>query len=263
MPTFAFTFEELEGSPEEEFSIAAGFTARRLFKVPYSARWTFAQGMALSAYPGFPTCRVTRIAPKPYHDDIGGTITDPSLQLPSYQFAEVECNYSIVQAQPDGSYLSYRKSGSAEFLTLPSRALKWEDNNEPVAPDAHAAILLPKSDHEIIWHRVQYPNWGLLDASIGKVNSIPFAIPVIGLVCPFETLMFLGYQVSTNLSPQGDMTWELALSFSSKRVSAFGGADYGWNHVYRDDPPGWQRPLSNDGHPSYALMNLAALFVQV
>lgn len=264
-----YDWEEVEGSPRENFDVLGGrHSFEREFRVDWGQRWTFAAAMSLSGYPGFAHVVVGKIGITPEIDDIRGAVSDPTSALPVYDTARVKVTYEPVsiesasQPREDGTWLSYDRSGESEFLTLPSRALKWSDNSEPVAPDANAALLIPKRKHVLTWHRVPAPDWSVLQALEGKVNDDTFAVPIINLSCTAEQLLFESSSVRGSFSVSGSADWDVTITLAEKRITSYGGDNYGWNHAYRDDPEGWARPVNGDGDPSYALGDFEDLFVQ-
>lgn len=260
---FDYEIEELPGYTSG-LSLQGGFRATRRFRVPFSHHVAFMAEMIGQQFPTYSAVRCIECSVEPQTDLISGTVTNPTSDIATFDDCIVTCNYESVQASDnsDGTFFTYRQSLGAEFLTIPSRALKWSDNNKPVNPDAHGAILVPKTEHHITWHRVSSPNWSVLSSLRGKVNSGAMSIPVIGLSCPAETLLFEGAETSIQVDSSGNGMWEVSVRLSEKKVNGFGGAAYGWNHVYRDNPAGWAKPKDGAGNFTYASADLSAAFTQ-
>lgn len=241
-----------------------GFRATRRFRVPFSHHVAFMAEMIGRPFPGYAAVRCVECSVEPQTDKIGGDVDDPTSEMATFDDCIVTCNYESMQAEDneDGTFFTYRQTLGAEFLTIPSRALKWADNSKPVSPDAHGALLIPKTEHQVTWHKVQSPNWAVLSSLRGKVNSGSMNIPVIGLSCPAETLLFEGAETSIQVDASGNGLWEVTIRLSEKKINGLGGAAYGWNHTYRDDPPGWVKPVDGSGNPTYAVADLTALFTQ-
>jgi len=257
----------MEGSPAEKLNASSGFSASRQFLVPWNQRIDFAVAMTRAQYPGASAVRAEDITINPFDGKCEATITDFEAHLNAYDFAVVSIQYSSVQSanqeqQADGTYLSYRQSLSAEFLTIPSRALVWDDNDEPVSPDTHGAVLIPRTEHVLTWNDVPSPNWATLSDLRGHVNTSAVTIPVIGLSAPAETLLFKGAEIGAKISSSGAIQYDLTITLSEKKIKAYSDTVYGWNHAYRDDPAGWHKPVNSDGETSYPTGSLLTLLTQ-
>jgi len=263
---FEYGFEEIEGSPRETADLTSGWTMTREFRVPWASRITFAGEMVYSTYPNWPASRAMKFSISPETTDIGNDYSNPLTGLPTYAHARVVVTYEPLSSnggteQPDGSVLDYQRSSESEFLTIPGRALLWEDNTEPVSPDANAAILIPKRKHVYTWSQLASPNWALMQSYEGCVNNSPVTLPLVGLTCPVETLLFEGVEVGGSYSISGTTQWDLTMTFAEKRILSYSGSSYGWNHTYRDDPPGWVRTVDESGGRNYYGADLGALFL--
>jgi len=263
---FGYGFEEVEGSPRESVDLKSGWTMTREFRVPWSSRITFVEEMALWPYPGWRYSRAYKFSVSPESTDVGNNYVDPRVSSATYSHARVVITYEPLSEgggseQADGSVLEYQRSSETEFLTIPGRALLWEDNDEPVSPDANAAILIPKRKHVYTWSQLASPNWGLMQAYEGAANNAPVTLPLIGITCPVETLLFEGAEAKGSYSISGSTQWDLTMSFAEKRITSYSGSSYGWNHSYRDDPPGWIRTVDEDGGRNYFGAPLGDLFL--
>lgn len=269
--TFGFTVEELESSPDESFDETGGVSNTRRFKVPWASRWAFVNGMRRAHYPGFTAVLAEKFRIKPFvNNPANQTITDLTATLNAHDYAEVQVQYTSVEnatreEQPDGTYLSYRQSSTVEFQTVPSRALKWSSDSALVAPDAHATIMIPITTHVLTWSDVQNPPWELISAARGKLNSQAYAVPVIGLNVEAEGLLFNSCETSGKFSVSGNTEWELTIELIEKQITAFsdGATVYGWNHQFRDDTNGWDKPVDDSGNLTFQTTDFSNLFSQV
>lgn len=261
---FPYTFDVIPGYTAS-ISLQGGFRAVRRFRVAYANHIGFMSAIIGTQFPGYSAVRCTGCDVEPQTDLISGDVEDPSTDLEVYDSVFVSAVYESLQAEEssgDGTLFTYRQSLSAEFLTVPSRALRWSDNDKPVSPDAHGAILIPKTEHNITWHKVASPNWSVLSGLRGKVNSGSISIPVIGLSCPTETLLFEGADTSIQVAADGSGLWQVTVKLTEKKINGLGGSAYGWNHAYRDNPAGWVRPKNSSGDYNYATADFSSLFVQ-
>lgn len=287
------SWSEAQGSPIEQFGLS-GSNVTRILLGPWSDRINLAIaffqrqslfGVGPAVYPVANSLFVDSIKFEPLGDlaPDAFNMSDPVSQLASYNAQEGNgptCRATITyknidipdqqsqdQQLPEGTYATYRAKFSGEFLTVPGRALKWEDNEEQVSPDIQGVVLIPLNDHVITWNKVPYPPFEAINRIKGSVNQQPFKIPVLNRTVPAECLLFEGSEVDKDvpLDPFQPQPWKLTYTMREKLVTAFNGkgsADditAGWNHVYRDDPPGWARPLSGD-EPLYVMNDFQQLF---
>lgn len=284
MPAFNFQVDELDDSPQELID-DRGLTATRTFLLPWANRYEFAAGMIArpwfglylpEKYPGFDLVRVKSIALQPFTDRPDFQVmVDPAYVLNTYStgacLARVE--YNTVQAvQPDGTDLNYRVEFSGEFFSVPSRAMKWAEDDVPVSPDALGTLLIPMTTHVLTWSRVRRPPWQAISELRGKVNDAQVSIALTGQTAEAETLLFEGATADVQMNPLSDAepTWRLEYRFREKAIHVLGGEDgavnpagaevVGWNHFYRDTgTPGWYKPAAN-GSPAYSSGDLTRLF---
>lgn len=263
MALFDYDLDELPGY-SSGLSLDGGFRATRRFRVPFSHHVLFMAEMLGTQFPTYSAVRCINCEVEPQTDLIGGSVTDPTSQIATFDDCIVQCTYESMQQQDsgDGTFFTYRQSIGAEFLTVPSRALRWLSDDAYLPPDANGAILIPKTEHNITWHKVAAPNWSVLSALRGTVNSAAVIVPVIGLMCPAETLLFEGADTSIQVGADGSGLWQVNVKLTEKKINGYGGAAYGWNHAYRDNPSGWDKPRNESGDLTYRLEDFSAMFTQ-
>jgi len=270
----SYLLDELSGY-QSSYSYENGFRASRRFRVSWADHINFMTDMVGSQFPGFNAVRCTDCSVEPQTDLINGAVTDPSTDLPVFDDCIVVANYQsiqtpqemeppaqVAQSNEDGTFFTYRQSMSAEFLTLPGRTLKWEDNNKLLPPDAQAGVLIPKTEHNITWHKVSSPNWSLLASLRGRMNESSVTLPVVSLSCSPETLLLEGVETDIQITGAGVGLWQVSVKLTEKRIQSAGAEDYGHNHALRDDPAGWVKPKGNNGY-LYKRGDFSGLFVQV
>lgn len=267
---FSFEFEEQENSPRWTLDRDSGISGEREFKVPWGNAAEFVVGMTNSYFPGFNAARARNFSVKPFIPRLEQkTLTNLLTDINSHEFARVIVQYASLdnnstrEEQPDGTFISYRQGTTVEFQTVPSRSLAWDDNDEPVSPDAYAAIPISKTDHVITWSEVENPPFALISSAKGKVNSEAIEIPVIGLDVGAEQLFFESAESSSKINASGATLWEFTYTLKEIKPSNFGGEDIGWNHQFRDDPAGWVKVKdAENGNYTFATADLSALFTQ-
>ena len=129
-------------------------------------------------------------------------------------------------------------SCDVETLAISPRGWHWADHPELTAPDDLQLLkTVPVTDHLLVWHQVIRPPWDAIRNLQGKANAGTF------LGCPEATVHFRGATAnklfrSTFEAGASDFCWEISYAFRERAIK-FDGHVYGWNHSYRDDPPGW------------------------
>lgn len=272
-------FKELGGSPVEEYSLA-GFRAKRKFLIAWEHRDAFAAevlGVATSFgsstwvhYPDKPSVFAVRLRYEPFDPDNPDAKAIPSLTegLNSYSnsFAKATVEYETVNGQDRtdgptneaGTQLTYRMCFAAEVEPLLPRGWQWEDDPSLLVPDdLSLAKRLPVTEHHLTWHQVVHPPWEAIQNLQGTVNAGVY------LGCPAETLLFEGAEANKLYragleSEISAFCWQLHYVFRQRAIK-HRGAVYGWNHAYRENPPGWVR-LTSGGAWLYDRTDFSPLF---
>ena len=246
---------EFVGSNSSTHQIGSGNSATRIFRVPWANRLSVAESLLGSAHPSIPHCWCNQVKIEPFPGEAKAYGGAGEI---SYDLAKITAEYATDFAyQPwpipkppfrQGTGLSIMSiQSSGEWMRLPARAVRWEDNEngypgEPLPEDDSPAgrILVRKAEYLLLWDYVDNPPLNSWNEKIGKVNSGAF------LGCPQETLLFLGYELapSTRASITSPWCWKLVAKFSYRGIK-IGQNTYGWNHEYR--PDGWKRVKMNNG----------------
>lgn len=274
--------QEIGGSPKEDYR-QYDFSAQREFLVPWNQRQEFAHFVLGSPnvsqtdreilkYPGREQTMATRLKFEPLDpqaielDGVNDLQTDLPQYTGSYWKATVyydtveNDNRSDLPDTPEGTKTTYRMKIDVVEEQIPVSSWTWEDNPTAVVPqDFYAVKRIPVTEHHVIWSYVRYPPWNAISQLQGKVNLTEF------LSCPPGTLLFDGAEgnklynqgesVDDNPSP---FTWQLHYVFREKRIKA-DNTVYGWNHFYRENPPGWV-PLVHNQHFLYDSEEFRRLF---
>lgn len=274
-------FKELGGSPVESYT-SSGFTAHREFLVAWEDRDAFAAEILGQAaeygsepslhYPGKTSVFATNVRFEPFDPDNPDAKVLPSLTegLNSYSrsFAKATVVYRTLTLRdrvdgPDNesdTQLSYRMEYDVEYVEITPRGWKWADNPSLALPDDLELVkTVPVTDHLLTWRQVVRPPWETIRSLQGKVNSGEF------LGCPEATVLFRGATAnklfrSSFEAGASDFCWEILYAFRERAIKSDGQV-YGWNHYYRDDPPGWAEPTHGSDR-MYDLADLATLFQQ-
>lgn len=259
-------FAEHEDSPIETGNRDGDFQFTRIFTTAWDDRWSFVNsiftggpiGLPMVYGPGFDgvfadTFSIDKIAPNPRN----ATISDPQTQALTHNTeAKITIGYKPMVPTEDGTLISYEMQEQGEFVTVPSRGLKWASDSVPLPADVQAAYATATTRHVVTWSQVLNPPWQTLSDSINKINSVQFLIPVTKQLLEPGTLLFAEKSASISLNTNGRTTWKLTLTFLEKAQTAYsttggaaiGGTDvYGWNWQWREDIGDFDRPVSGVG----------------
>ncbi|NLX97375.1 MAG: hypothetical protein GXY83_14495 [Rhodopirellula sp.] len=271
-------FQELSGSPVEYYTLD-GFRARRQFLIAWHDRDAFAGevlGLAAdhgdrtpASYPGKSSVYAARIRFQPFdpHSLDVQSLADLAIDLNGYSagFAQATVDYRTINPRdrddgPEneaGTQLTYRMTFAAVEEPITPRGWSWADNSAAVPDDLPIVKAIPITEHRLTWHQVVNPPWGTIRQLQGTVNSGEM------LGCPPGTLLFIGAEAnklfrSTFEAGTSNFCWQIAYLFREKAIKQ-GSQSFGWNHAYRDNPPGWA-PLTNGTGPLYDSSDFAPLF---
>ena len=271
-------FKELGGSPVEQYGLD-GFSARPEFLIAWEDRDAFAvevmgraaqHGASVSVhYPGKESVFAVKLRYEPFDPDnpdsqpLGELTEGPNSYSGSFAKAIVDYRTISPRDRDDGpenergTHLTYRMRYAAEYQPLPARGWTWSDTSAPAPDDLNLVKLIPTTEHHLIWHQVVSPPWPRIHTLQGKVNAGEF------LGCPEATLLFEGaeanklFRAGLETGPS-EFCWQIHYLFRERSVKQ-GGQVYGWNHSYREKPPGWVA-LSNGTDRLYDLADLSTLF---
>ena len=125
--------------------------------------------------------------------------------------------------------------------------------------DLELVKTVPVTDHLLTWRQVIRPPWNAIRVLQGKVNQGTF------LGCPEATVLFRGAAASKLFrggfeAGASEFCWEIQYAFRERAIK-FDGQVHGWNHAFRDDPPGWVE-LTHGNDRLYDLADFSPLFRQ-
>jgi hypothetical protein len=255
-------FKELGGSPQEQYN-SEGFRAKRTFLIAWEDRDAFAvevlglvgdEGAKGAVYyPGKPSAAAIKVRYEPFDPDNPDAKEIPDLTsgLNSYSnsFAKATVEYQTVTARDrldgplneEGTHLTYRMLFEAELEPIIARSWHWADIPSIGLPEDQALVKrIPVTVHHLTWYQVIKPPWDVIHDCQGTVNSTEF------LGCPPGTLLFEGAEANKLFRAGLDegpaaFCWQIHYVFREKSIK-HDGQVYGWNHAYRENPPGWAEP---------------------
>lgn len=271
-------FVEHEDSPIESGNRDGEFTFTRIFVCAFDDRFEFLRGIFTGGPLGFPmpyspafpglfadTFSIEKIAPNPRQ----ATITNPQYQALTHNTdAKITIGYKRMTIE-DNTLITYEQQEQGEFVTVPSRGLKWQSDGQWLPADMNAAYPTTTTRHVLTWAQVRNPPWQTLAECINKVNSVPFRIPATQQFLNAGTLLFAERSASTTLTIDGLTTWKLTLTFLEKAQTAWsstGGAAigsgtvYGWNYQWREDIGDFDRPQTTLGAYTFQETDLRRIF---
>lgn len=288
---FTTYFEEHEDSPKESGNRSGGLLFTRIFLTAWDDRWAFLFELYASGPFGLPASYsplwpgvladqfiIDRIVNAPDSD----TVTDPNTQqLTHSTLAKITVAYTpldIAQPDPgeedtpDGTWATYSQSSNVEFVSVPSRGMKWSSDSDLLPPDVNPVLPQIVTTHTVTWHQLRRIPWVTLSNMKGKVNSTACRLPGSAQTFSAQTLLFEGSDDEITLSfSDANPTRKLTLRFTEKaqhflKTSTSGGASqtgtiYGWNHQYRDDTGTYDQPVNqDDGSPLFQTYNFNNLW---
>ena len=271
-------FKELAGSPVEQYG-EDGFTARREFLIAWEDREAFAAevlgiasehgGSPKLAYPGKSAVYAMSLRYEPLDPDNPDSqvLTELAEGLNSYSqsFARARVEYRTLTYDrgdtptvPGGTFLTYRMRFAAEYLPIPPRGWGWEDDpGAPLPDDMNLSMTVPVTEHHLTWHLVANPPWDAIRECQGKVNQGTFLGAAEGTVLLEGADADKHFQTGFDLD-HPEFFWRIQYVFRERAIK-HGGEVFGWNHHFREKPPGWV-PIRFGGNPMYELADFAPLF---
>ena len=249
--------QEIGGSPKEQYD-RDGFSAERVFLVPWNERSQFietifnAASPGLLTYPGQSQTVAVRLKMEPLEPDAIelNSVQNIATDLPGYggSFLKATVYYESIAGTdrndlpdtPPGSWLTYRMEIGAIEEILPLADWEWSDLPHLALPgDYNGVKRIPFTEHRVTWNQIVGPPWTAISQLQGTVNQTAF------LGCEPQTLLFDG-AVAHKLYKKGDtisetpssFAWQIRFVFRERSIKS-GGQIYGWNHFYRQAPAGW------------------------
>jgi hypothetical protein len=275
-------WQEQAGSPKEFFG-QDGFTAERIYRVPWSRREEaqvalIGDGLSIGgsfSQMGYPdrigvVCEGITVKPQDgIAIDSPATLTDPETTLSSYaEYAIITARYKTIAVDipdlpsvPEG-YVDYSESSGKEAIFISNSALRFASATTQVPADADDQFINFQyvTERTYDWVNVSDPLMDVTRNLIGHVNDAEF----VG--CEAGTLLYEGTRKRKrfyyNPSPStATQYWTLSHTFRIKRIVDENGAFVGgWNYVYDPETPGWQEVQLNNGGKPYPESDLNPLF---
>lgn len=224
----ALTWEELDGSPIEEWNRDTGaIRAVQKFKVAWADRLALADlflragGMLYEHIPNYPGLAARSATTEPFGRQEGSTTG-----IARYAHAIVTITYSTPLPETPvivgGLLTTVAIEPNAEFSTLDHTNFRWGSGNGPeLNPNESPGklhigfdyILTQQGLQSVPFHVLSYP---------GSVNNEEFFAPILGLSFSPETLLYNPPNVTPGVQPS---TWNVAFRFSYRQS--------GWNKFWR------------------------------
>lgn len=272
----SITFAEVAGSPIENYNLD-GFTAQRIFIIPWDERDQFA-GEVLglvgrntmtgpAVYPGKSTIVATQIRFEPIQGDRPELvkfqkITKDINRYPQ-SFAKATVQYGSQSTEElsggltseSGTQITYEISYDSQEIEIPTT--NWSCVNTTLPSEPFLRRIIPITEHRVTWSCVTNPPWTTIQNLQGTVNASEF----IG--APAESLLFMGIQ--SNKLYRGDLsegesafTWKIRYLFRQRGLR-HGGESMSWNHLWSPVSGTWEYATCQ-GNKFYDLADFNALF---
>lgn len=271
MPGINVPFEEHEDSPSESGGRDGDFQFTRVFVTNYEDRWAFLRGMFTGGVLGLPmafspdwptvfadTFTIARIV----NDPIAESITNPATQSLRHRGkALITINYKVVATE---ELITYEQQESGEFITVPSRGLKWLSSGQALDADLNPAYPTSTTRHIVTMMQVVDPPWITMSQMLNCVNSVAFYVPVTRQVFPPGSLLFAERNASVSLSFDGRSTFKVGLTFLEKQQKQWHNGitvSYGWNYQWNAATGAFDMPVNAiTGAPTFNSADLASIF---
>lgn len=238
----ALTWEELDGSPIEEWNRDTGaFRAIQKFKVAWSDRLALADmflrsgGMTYEHAPTFPGLHARSATTEPFGRQEGST---PN----TARYADAIVTVTFATPAPDtpviiGNVLTtVAIEPNAEFSTLDHTNFRWgsgsgaelNPNESPGKLNIGLDYVLTQQGLESVpFHVLSYP---------GSVNNAVFSSDILGLTFGIETLLYNPPTIAQGTQPG---TWNVSYRFSYRKG--------GWNKFWRAESQTEENIFHTDG----------------
>lgn len=274
------TFQELGGSPTEEYSLD-GFTAKRVFLVDWQNRNEFVKAFSETSaqanglkYPGRDDVYAYRLRIEPFDADTVDVqiLDDLNLSVAHYNgsHAKITVDYRTAERHDRtdgpmseaGTSITYRMVIEPEIQEIPvGTQWRWKDTLHLLKSEETLCKRIPQTLHILTWNNVVNPPWETISKAQGTVNNAVF----IG--CQPETLLFEGAEANKLYrsgseaigSSVSSFVWSIKYTFR-ERATKIGGETYGWNHRYNEENGRWSIPLRHAIDKLYETKNFEALF---
>lgn len=300
---FLYFFDELDDSPEERYLEDRSMEVTRRFLCSYEHRLNaaavllgggaeFPGGAGADEYSGFPELRVAEISIAPYSGYIYTSQQNSTAQparrthgndgVPPLAMMELVYRTKDITEDPadgkeigdgpitenpgqDPIVMEYDQRGHAEMMSIPARALRWDDAAAPqqLPADSHPYKLIALADHILTFHFVNTPPLGAMKSIRGKVNVAAFNIPVVNIGIAAEQGMFYDYDVRrewtiNDVTGQPRRAWEVKYTIKERTIDG----EFGWNHLYDPVDGRWKKAIAvGSGEPIYAKTSFAPAFI--
>jgi hypothetical protein len=249
-------FEELDGSPTEEWPEQGSLKATRVLKCAWTNRANLVLALkgGISAgtlyvpadYPHFTNCKCTSATARPFNE--GPSAFGGATNVAGYNFAAVTAQYGGSVAgggggsNSAGEPISESLEPAVEFMQLPAEGFFWGSTNGTHLKDEEA----PGKGFYSLNYVYKRGGMSTIPSSvftlIGKVNSGSVTSYTLGQTFAAETLLYHPPLLDRVLNTDGTGSWAITMRFTYKPD--------GWNRFWRQGKsggPGWDRIYNKDG----------------
>ncbi len=245
-------------SIHNDYSYAAGWTARMVYCLPASEVAAFIEANYLAEYTASVKMAVVRITDEPWMEG------DVVLSAGTSQTRKVTLHFAVVYldvpwpdnvTRPDyatGTTLKLHVRYASEYMPLKGRSLKPSTGPAP-GMDVQESILICQNEYNVEWDRVE--DTGDLDFSdlVGCVNADDF------MGCAAGTLLCAGASQDPSfvLDPANPLSWKTKVTLRQRSITVSGSdndndGQYGWNDWFNPATQKWEPIALANGAPKYA-----------
>lgn len=219
---------------------------------------------SIATYPGREALLLRGIDIAPFEpnrvntDNAYGVATCDAGALITLNYGTVDYETSSDEQGDDPTtWLSWDTDVQQQYLTHGQTTMKWESDDSQVQNDILPGFPVTLVNHTLTWHRVPNPPMLYWYGFVGKCNSGTF------LRHGAETVLFSGFQKSTQANTDGTKSSEVKMTFEARIAHGTlvdgAGSTIGWNHFLNKDGK-WDRIVTQNGDKPVTTADLNNIF---
>lgn len=232
-------WSELDDSPRENVS-RNGVSVVRNFRGPWQDRFNFAQRLFEEApvYTPIPDAQLSGIDFTPMECVEKNAGADVVLEINEFKscictvsyeidYTQLESDSDLLKGSSNGGsftedasdgYYTIDIEGATVDYTVEGESWEWLYNKKAsLSVDTNPYIQIPTTNFTLSLHQAVNPDWQGYSRAVKHVNQSSFTIPVLGIRCPSETLLFDSFRNSVEVDKSSlinrTVNWKVEFDF--------------------------------------------------